>query len=172
MWNTYEVHVVLDASSITPSEKLATELVPQSLHKFLHMFQKYKSEHMPIHKLWDHAIDIKDIFKAKKGILIPLLLQEQEKVFAFINKQLCKEYICLSKSPQISSMFFIPKKDGKKQMVQDYYYLNKLLWIYSFSSNFLSFSHLFPCTYAFPMDLVIFFVQQLSYHTDTLLSSC
>ena len=72
VWNTYEVHTVLDTSPTIPSKKSATELVLQSLHKFLHMFQKHESESMPTHKSWDHAIDLKDIFKAKKDRLIPV----------------------------------------------------------------------------------------------------
>ena len=31
-----------------------------------------------------------------------------------------KGYIRLLKSPQMSPVFFVPKKDGKKRMVQDY----------------------------------------------------
>ena len=43
----------------------------------------------------------------------------------FLDDQLKKGYICPSKSPQMSPVFFIPKKDGKKWMVQDYQYLNE-----------------------------------------------
>ena len=43
----------------------------------------------------------------------------------FIQEQLKKEYIRLSKSPQTIFVFFIGKKDGKKRMVQDYRYLNE-----------------------------------------------
>ena len=43
----------------------------------------------------------------------------------FLDDQLKKGYIRPSKSPQTSPVFFIPKKDGKKWMVQDYHYLNK-----------------------------------------------
>ena len=50
------------------------------------MFQKHESEHMPIYKPWDHANNLKDMFKAKKGRLIPLSPQEQEEVSAFINE--------------------------------------------------------------------------------------
>ena len=50
---------------------------------------------------------------------------EQQEVRDFIDDQLKKGYIQQTKSPQTSPVFFIPKKDGKKQMVQDYYYLNK-----------------------------------------------
>jgi len=35
-----------------------------------------------------------------------------------------KGYIRPSKSPQMLLVFFVPKKDGKKRMVQDYRYLN------------------------------------------------
>ena len=35
-----------------------------------------------------------------------------------------KGYIRLLKSPQTSLVFFVPKKDEKKRIVQDYQYLN------------------------------------------------
>jgi len=41
-----------------------------------------------------------------------------------VKDQLRKGYIRPSKSPQTSLVFFVPKKDGKKRMVQDYRYLN------------------------------------------------
>jgi len=36
-----------------------------------------------------------------------------------------KGYIRLSKLLQIGLVFFVEKKDGKKRMVQDYWYLNE-----------------------------------------------
>ena len=41
-----------------------------------------------------------------------------------MKNQLRKGYIRPFKSPQTSPVFFVPKKDGKKRMVQDYSYLN------------------------------------------------
>ena len=52
---------------------------------------------------------------------------EREEVQEFVKDQLRKRYIRLLKSPQILLVFFVPKKDGKKRMVQDYQYLNS--WI-------------------------------------------
>ena len=49
---------------------------------------------------------------------------EQAENDAFINDQLAKGYIRSSTLDQTSEVFFIPKKDGKKQMVQDYQYIN------------------------------------------------
>ena len=80
---------------------------------------------MPIRKPWDHGTELKDTFKSKKGRLIPLLHEEQEEVSGFIDDQLRKGYIQPSKSKQTSPMFLVPKKDGKKRIVQDYHYLNE-----------------------------------------------
>ena len=41
-----------------------------------------------------------------------------------MKDQLRKGYIRLSKLPQMSPVFFVPMKYGKKRMVQDYRYLN------------------------------------------------
>jgi len=51
--------------------------------------------------------------------------KEREEVHEFIKEQLRKEYIRPSKSPQIAPVFFVGKKDGKKKMVQDYWYLKE-----------------------------------------------
>ena len=57
--------------------------------------------------------------------MIPLSVDEQKEVEAFLDDQLVKGYIRPSISPQTSPMFFVPKKDGKKRMVQDYRYVNE-----------------------------------------------
>ena len=123
-WHAYYLRV---ATEILPlkTEKTTEELVPKEYHKFLKVFSKGESEHMPLRKPWDHAIDLKDMFQPKKGHIIPLSPMGQEDISAFIDDQLQKGYIQLSKSEQTSPVSFIPKKDGKKQMVQDYCYLNE-----------------------------------------------
>ena len=124
----YQVHETihaLEAQQEKPKEKTPEELVPKEYHKFLKVFSKKESECMLLWKPWDHAIDLKDTFKPKKGHIIPLSPAEQEEVIAFLDDQLKKGYIRPSKSPQMSPVFFIPKKDRKKRMVQDYHYLNK-----------------------------------------------
>ena len=80
---------------------------------------------MPTRKVWDHTIEMKEGFVPKKGKVYLLMREEREEVREFIREQLRKEYIWLSKSPQTVPVFFVEKKNGKKQMVQDYRYLNK-----------------------------------------------
>jgi len=72
---------------------------------------------MPTRKLWDHAIDIKEGFVQRKGKVYLLSREEREEVCKFISEQLKKEYIRLLKSPQMAPVFFVGKKNSKKQMV-------------------------------------------------------
>ena len=51
--------------------------------------------------------------------------KEREEVYEFINEQLRKRYIRLSKLPQTVPVFFVGKKNSKKWMVQNYRYLNE-----------------------------------------------
>ena len=79
---------------------------------------------MPIRKAWDHTIDLQEGFVPKKRKIYPLSRVKREEVQEFVKDQLKKRYIRPSKSPQTLPVFFVPKKDGKKRMVQDYWYLN------------------------------------------------
>jgi len=60
----------------------------------------------------------------KKGKIYPLSRVEREEVQEFVKDQLNKGYIRPSKSLQMSLVLFVPKKNRKKKMVQDYQYLN------------------------------------------------
>jgi len=100
-------------------------MVPRRFHKWLKVFKKVESERMPTRKIWDHAIDLKEEFKASKVRVYPLSRNEKEEVQQFIQDHLRKGYIRSSKSPQTSPVFFVGKKNGGKCMVMDYHRLNK-----------------------------------------------
>ena len=68
---------------------------------------------------------MKEGFISRKGKVYLLLREEREEVREFVKEQLRKGYIRPSKSPQTAPVFFVGKKNGKKQMVQDYQYLNE-----------------------------------------------
>ena len=61
----------------------------------------------------------------RKEKVYPLSREEKEEVREFVKEQLRKGYIQPTKLPQMAPVFFVGKKDGKKKMVQDYWYLNK-----------------------------------------------
>ena len=76
-------------------------------------------------KVRDHVIEVKEGFVLRKRNIYSLSREERKEIREFIKEQLWKGYIRLSKSPQTAPVFFVGKKDGKKQMVQDYQYLNE-----------------------------------------------
>ena len=68
-------------------------MIPKKFHRWLKVFGKVESERMPVRKVWDHAIDLKEDFKAEKARVYPLSRNEREKVQKFVNEHLQKGYI-------------------------------------------------------------------------------
>jgi len=100
------------------------EIVPKKILKWKKVFRKVESERMPTRKIWDHVIDFKEMFKPQKGRIYPLSKNVREEVQNFVEDQLRKGYIRSLKSPQMSPVFFVGKKDGEKRIVMDYRNLN------------------------------------------------
>ncbi|EGO04336.1 hypothetical protein SERLA73DRAFT_41694, partial [Serpula lacrymans var. lacrymans S7.3] len=71
----------------TKPEEEIERLVTPEYHDFWKVFSKQKSECFPEAKLWNHAIDLKDTFKPRKGHIIPLSSPERDEVSSFIDEQ-------------------------------------------------------------------------------------
>jgi len=99
--------------------------VLQKFLKWKKVFEKVKSKRMPTRKIWDHTIDLKEMFKLQKERIYSLSKNKREEIQNFVNDQLRKRYIRLSKFPQTLLVFFISKKDRSKRIVMDYCNLNK-----------------------------------------------
>jgi len=101
------------------------EMVLKRFHRWLKVFGKVESKRILVRKVWDHAIDLNDNFKASKVRVYSFSRNEKEEVQKFIDKHLKKGYIRPSKLPQTLPVFFMGKKDREKHMVMDYRKLNK-----------------------------------------------
>ena len=99
--------------------RVVKRIVLRIFYKYLKVFEK-ESERMPMSKIWSHTIDLREGFVPKKGKIYLLSRIEREEVQEFVKDQLRKGYIQPLKSPQMLLVFFVPKKDGKKRMVQEY----------------------------------------------------
>jgi len=62
------------------SEAEAKRLVLEKFHKWIQVFSKKQSERIPIRKIWDHRINMKEGFIPRKGKVYPLLREEREEV--------------------------------------------------------------------------------------------
>ena len=65
-------------------------MVPKRFHRWLKVFGKVESERMSVRKVWNHAIDLNNNFKASKARVYPLSRNEKEKVKKFVDKHLKK----------------------------------------------------------------------------------
>ena len=96
------------------SEEGEKKLVPEKFHQWIKVFGKKQSERMLTRKIWDHVIELKKVFVPRKRKVYLLSGEEREEVREFVKEQLRKEYIRPSKSPQMTPVFFVEKKNGKK----------------------------------------------------------
>jgi len=65
---------------VEADHKKIEEMVPKRFLKWRKVFEKMESERMPTRKIWDHAIDLKETFKPRKGRIYPLSKNEREEV--------------------------------------------------------------------------------------------
>jgi hypothetical protein len=104
------------------------EIVPEHYWDFSKVFSEQESDRLPEHKPYDHTIDLKpDAPETLQSKVYPMLVNEQEELDCFLEENLWKGYITLSKSPMSSPVFFIKKKDGKLWLIQDYRKLNDIM---------------------------------------------
>ena len=74
-------------------EEVLKRLVPRRFWKWKKVFGKKKSERMPVQKIWDHAIELKEGFTPRKGKVYSLSREERKEVQTFVKDQLRKGYI-------------------------------------------------------------------------------
>jgi len=84
---------------IEADHKKKEEMVPKRFHKWLKVFRKVELERMLVRKVWDHAINPQNNFRASKVQVYPFSRNENEEVQKFIDEHLKKGYIRPSKSP-------------------------------------------------------------------------
>jgi len=107
------------------SEAQRTPFTPlDCVRGFESVFAKEYFDILPEHRQWDHAIKLIPGLEPKSSKVYPLSLVEQKELNSFLEENLRTGRIRPSKSPMAAPVFFIKKKDGSLQLVQDYWALN------------------------------------------------
>jgi hypothetical protein len=123
---TYSQQIAEEVSKGKASRTL-DEIVPEHYWDFSKVFSKEESNWLPMHKVYDHVIDLKpDAPESLRSKVYPMPVNEQAELDQFLEENLKKGYIVPSKSPMSSPVFFIKKKDGKLRLIQDYRKLNNI----------------------------------------------
>ena len=100
--------------------------LPPYTRGFKSMFAKDDFDILLEHHQWDHTIELLPGSKPKSTKVYPLSLVEQKELDTFLEENLYTRWICPSKLPMAIPVFFIKKKDGSLQLVQDYWPLNSM----------------------------------------------
>ena len=69
------------------------EIISRRFYKYLKVFEKKKLERMPMRKIQDYAIDLRERFVPEKRKIYSLSRTEREEVQEFLKDQLRKRYI-------------------------------------------------------------------------------
>jgi len=99
---------------------------PDCVRGFESVFAKKNFDILPEHRQWDHAIKLIPGSEPKSLKVYSLSPVEQKELDSFLEENLCTGRICPSKSPMAAPVFFIKKKNGSLQLVQDYRALNSM----------------------------------------------
>jgi len=95
--------------------------IPAEYRHHHKVFSEEAAQHFPESRIWDHAIEFKPgVPSTLPGKIYALSQLELQELAKFVKEHLTKGYIRPSKSPYAAPFFFIKKKDGKLQPVQDY----------------------------------------------------
>jgi len=97
------------------------EEIPLEYCRHAKVFDEQEANRFPPKREEDHAINLKnDAPTVLDCKIYPLSHDQDKKLDKFLAEHLCKGYIQESNSLYALPFFFIKKKDGKLQPVQDY----------------------------------------------------
>jgi len=96
-------------------------------HDFLNVFDKEKTTQLFLHWLYDHKIELEDENQSSWSWLYFMLSYKLQKVKEYLEKNLKKKFITLSKASFASSILFVEKKDDSLCFCMNYWKLNALI---------------------------------------------
>jgi len=112
------------STTLTKAEQPKNVEIPPEFRQYGKVFSDEEAQRLPKHQLWDHKIDLIPGMEMKKTTVYRLTPIEKVALKEYIEDGLKRGTLRRSEAPHACSFFFIHKKDGKLQPVQDYRPLN------------------------------------------------
>ena len=124
-WHAREtIGKITISTQIAQGTQVQEATLPDWCKDFQDIFSEKTHDKLPLHRPYDHVINLKPTFIPKITKVYSLNPQELETYKAFVQEHLKTRHIIPSKNLQASPFFFVPKKDGTLCPCQDYWYLN------------------------------------------------
>ncbi len=96
-------------------------------HDFLNVFDKEKTTQLLLHQSYNHKIELEDESQSSRSQLYFMLSYKLQKIKKYLEKNLKKKFITLSKTLFTSSILFVKKKDDSFCFCVNYWKLNALI---------------------------------------------
>ncbi len=133
-----EINKALQASSVEDFAKLNEMTSVMSLnelkkklsiiyHDFLNVFDRKKTTQLSLHQSYDHKIKLENESQSSKSWLYLMSNHKLQKIKKYLEENLKKKFITLSKVFFASSILFIKKKNDSSCFCMNYWKLNALI---------------------------------------------
>ncbi len=96
-------------------------------HDFLNVFNREKTTHLSLHQSYDHKIELEDENQFFRSQLYFMSSHKLQKIKEYLEKNLKKKFITLSKASFASLILFVKKKDDSLCFCMNYQKLNALI---------------------------------------------
>lgn len=100
--------------------------LPQQYHEFLDVFDKKDANKLPPHRPWDHPIDLLPGKQPPAARPYSMNHHELKALRDYLDKELSKGFIRVSRSPAAAPVLFVKKSNGDLRFCIDYRGLNAI----------------------------------------------
>ncbi len=96
-------------------------------HNFLNVFDREKTTQLSLHWSYDHKIELEEENQLSRSWLYSMSSHKLQKIKEYLEENLKKNFITLSKASFASSILFVEKKDDSLHFYMNYWKLNALI---------------------------------------------
>jgi len=89
-------------------------------HDFLNVFDREKTTQLLLHRSYDHKIELEEESQLSKSQLYFMSSHKLQKIKEYLEENLKKKFITLSKASFASSILFVEKKDDILRFCMNY----------------------------------------------------
>lgn len=115
-----------DTNIVVPKDADPKEFLPPQYHEFLDVFDRKNANLLPPHRPWDHAIELHPGKSPPVSRPYSMNQFELKALREYLDKELSKGFIRISRSPAAAPVLFVKKPNGDLRFCIDYRGLNNI----------------------------------------------
>ena len=117
---------VAEVTRAVPKDADPREYLPAAYHEFLDVFDRKQANKLPPHRPWDHSIDLHPGKQPPAARPYSMNQHELKALREYLDKELTKGFIRVSRSPASAPVLFVKKSNGDLRFCIDYRGLNSI----------------------------------------------